>query len=260
MQIDLTVVTSGVAQPQITRTSIAPVTIRYPIHPAEQQRIVDNLDEAFAEIAKLAAVAAKYKAAAVEIFLTRVQELLILKDGWTRRALGEVCTLQRGFDLPVQDRKPGSAPLISSSGPIAFQAASPVRAPGVVTGRSGSIGKVFWVSDDFWPLNTTLYVKDFHGNDPRFVYRLLQNFDLSRYAGGAGVPTLNRNSVHSEKVSVPGSVREQQQVAAQIDLLEKERDQMCTLAESKLALVAELKQSLLARAFSGELTREPIAA
>ena len=61
-----------------------------------------------------------------------------------------------------------------------------VAGPGVVTGRSGSIGSVFFIEDDFWPLNTTLYVKDFHGNDPRFIFYLLKSFNLRRFASGAG--------------------------------------------------------------------------
>ncbi|MGC5426913.1 restriction endonuclease subunit S, partial [Aeromonas veronii bv. sobria] len=85
------------------------------------------------------------------------------------------------------------------------------------TGRSGSVGKVFFVNEDFWPLNTTLYVRDFHGNEPRFVFHLLNHFNLQRFAGGAGVPTLNRNDVHGESVFVPSDVQEQQRIVAILD-------------------------------------------
>lgn len=87
----------------------------------------------------------------------------------------------------------------------------------MITGRSGSVGKVFFVNEDFWPLNTTLYVRDFHGNEPRFVFHLLNHFDLQRFAGGAGVPTLNRNDVHGEPVFVPSDVQEQQRIVAILD-------------------------------------------
>jgi type I restriction enzyme S subunit len=117
--------------------------------------------------------------------------------------LGDAATLQRGFDLPTQDRVSGAVPLVSSSGIIDTHHKSAVRGPGVVTGRSGSIGNIFFIEEDFWPLNTTLYVKDFHGNDPRFVFYLLKRFDLNRFATGSGVPTLNRNFVHDELVNVP---------------------------------------------------------
>jgi type I restriction enzyme S subunit len=86
-----------------------------------------------------------------------------------------------------------------------------------VTGRSGSIGRVFYIEDNFWPLNTTLYVKDFHGNYPKFVYYLLSSFNLKRFASGAGVPTLNRNRVHEEPVGVPVDVQEQKRIVALLD-------------------------------------------
>ena len=135
---------------------------------------------------------------------------------WQTRRLVDVATLQRGFDLPTQNRIQGEYPLVSSSGISDTHHKSAVPGPGVVTGRSGSIGNVFFIEDDFWPLNTVLYVKDFHGNDPRFVYWLLQQFDLKRFASGVGVPTLNRNFVHDELVNIP-SLIEQRRMAAVLD-------------------------------------------
>jgi len=129
--------------------------------------------------------------------------------GWEEKKLGDVATLQRGFDLLTQDRVSGEYPLVSSSGISDTHHKSAVRGPGVVTGRSGSIGNVFFIEDDFWPLNTVLYVKDFHGYVPRFVFHLLNHFDLKMFATGSGVPTLNRNFVHDELVMVPTSVAKQ---------------------------------------------------
>jgi type I restriction enzyme S subunit len=106
--------------------------------------------------------------------------------------------------------------LVSSSGVIDTHHEIGVRGPGVATGRSGSIGNVFFIEEDFWPLNTVLYVKDFHGNDPRFVFYLLKHFDLSRFASGTGVPTLNRNFVHEELVNTP-VFPEQQRIVAILD-------------------------------------------
>jgi type I restriction enzyme S subunit len=139
-----------------------------------------------------------------------------VKNGWQTKKLGDVATLQRGFDLPTQDRVSGEFPLVSSSGVIDTHDKRGVCGPGVVTGRSGSIGNVFFIEDDFWPLNTVLYVKDFHGNDPRFIFHLLKKFDLKRFASGAGVPTLNRNFVHDELVNVP-PLPEQQRIVGILD-------------------------------------------
>ncbi|MEO5631102.1 MAG: restriction endonuclease subunit S [Nitrospiraceae bacterium] len=147
-----------------------------------------------------------------------------MKKGWQTKKLGGVATLQRGFDLPTQQRTRGDYPLISSSGISDTHNKSMVRGPGVVTGRSGSIGNVFFIEEDFWPLNTVLYVKDFHGNDPRFVFHLLKRFDLKRFASGMGVPTLNRNFVHDELVNVP-PLPEQQRI---VGILEEAFDGIAT--------------------------------
>lgn len=127
--------------------------------------------------------------------------------------------------------------------------AKKVLGPGVVTGRSGSIGGVFYIDDDFWPLNTTLYVKDFHGNYPRFIYHLLSSFKLGRFSSGAGVPTLNRNSVHGEKVNVPESVEEQKRIVAILDEAFAGIDAAIANTEKNLANARELFESYLSSVF-----------
>ncbi len=107
--------------------------------------------------------------------------------------------------------------MVTSSGATDTHCEARVKGPGVATGRSGSIGNVFYVEEDFWPLNTALYIKDFHGNLPRLVYYLLQFIDLSRFASGTGVPTLNRNDVHGEMVAIPSTLEEQQRIVAILD-------------------------------------------
>ena len=84
---------------------------------------------------------------------------------WSDLSLGDVLTLQRGFDLPVHNRHPGNIPVIASTGIVGWHNGSKVKGPGVVIGRSGSIGGGQYISNDFWPLNTTLWVKDFKGNN-----------------------------------------------------------------------------------------------
>jgi len=171
---------------------------------------------------------------------------------WVEKRLGEVCTLQRGFDLPTRQRKKGDYPLISSSGCIDSQAEAKVFGPGVVTGRSGSIGSVFFIEKDFWPLNTALYVKDFHGNDPRFIFHLLSKFDLKRFASGAGVPTLNRNNVHSEIVYVPSKVSEQKRIVSIVDQAFEGIDGAIVNTKKNLANAHELFESYLNAIFTQE--------
>ncbi|MDY7051821.1 restriction endonuclease subunit S [Limnospira fusiformis] len=169
---------------------------------------------------------------------------------WVIKKLEDVCTLQRGFDLPKRLRKKGEYPLISSSGCIDIHVEAKVSGPGVVTGRSGSIGSVFFIEKDFWPLNTTLYVKNFHGNDPRFIFYLLNKFDLSSFSSGAGVPTLNRNTVHSETVYVPTNIIEQKRIVAILDEAFEGIDRAIANTEKNLANARELFESYLNGVFS----------
>jgi type I restriction enzyme, S subunit len=136
-----------------------------------------------------------------------------MANKWIDTSLGEVLTLQRGFDLPETERKPRAYPVIASTGPIGSHREAMVQGPGVVIGRSGSLGGGQFIEGEFWPLNTTLWVKDFKGNDRRFCYYLLKSLDLAQFNAGSGVPTLNRNHIHPLPVRVPTEVDEQRAIA-----------------------------------------------
>lgn len=112
-------------------------------------------------------------------------------------------TLQRGFDLPKTEMRQGTYPVVGSTSIIGHHDEFKVEPPGVVTGRSGSLGIVQYVAEKYWPHNTSLWVKDFKGNDPKFVYYCMQGMDFARFNAGAGVPTLNRNHLDSLEVEVP---------------------------------------------------------
>ena len=126
-----------------------------------------------------------------------------MSSSWHECELGDVVTLKRGYDLPKRSREPGPIPIVSSSGVTGEHSEAKVEAPGVVTGRYGTLGKVFYVPTRFWPLNTTLYVRDFKGNDERFVAFFLEGLGLERYDGAAAVPGLDRNVLHRVEVRCP---------------------------------------------------------
>ena len=111
--------------------------------------------------------------------------------------LNEFILLQRGFDLPQGERIYGDVPVVASTGIAGFHNEYKVGASGVVIGRSGTIGGGQYITQNFWPLNTTLWVKDFKGHNARYVYYLLKSIDFQRFNVGTGVPTLNRNHLSS---------------------------------------------------------------
>jgi type I restriction enzyme S subunit len=112
---------------------------------------------------------------------------------------------------------------------------------------------VHFIEEKFWPLNTTLYIKEFHGNYERCVYYFLRQFNLKKYSSGAGVPTLNRNNVHGEKVWFPKSLSEQQSIVNKLDKISAETKKLETIYAQKLADLEELKKSILQKAFEGAL-------
>lgn len=121
--------------------------------------------------------------------------------------------LNRGFDLPDYKIEKGEYPVITSTNIKAFHKEYKVDGPMVVTGRSGSLGKVQYIEGKCWPLNTSLYVKDYKGNFPRYVYYFLQMMHLEQYNAGAGVPTLNQNHLHSLKIKIH-EIEIQQKIAS----------------------------------------------
>ncbi|MHB8311079.1 restriction endonuclease subunit S [Metallibacterium sp.] len=174
-------------------------------------------------------------------------------SGWHTKRFDAFATLQRGFDLPVASRKVGTIPVLGSNGIVGWHDTVGIRGPGVVTGRSGSIGDSTFSDTDYWPLNTSLYVSNFHGNVPRFVHYFLQWFDLARFKGGVSVPTLNRNMVHGSEVTVPPKP-EQQKIAAVLWKMQR------TIATQNrlIAATRDLKQSAMQHLFTHGLHGEPL--
>ena len=146
-----------------------------------------------------------------------------MASDWTACELGDFLTLQRGFDLPTQDRQPGNVPIVSSSGISGTHREAKVRGPGVVTGRYGTIGEVFFIEQDYWPLNTTLWVKDFKGNDPHFTYYLLQTIDFNSCSDKSSVPGVNRNDLHRIPLLAP-PLEEQRAIARTLAVLDDKID------------------------------------
>lgn len=127
-----------------------------------------------------------------------------LPEGWRKGVIGDLLELQRGFDLPTQCRRNGKYPIYASTGIAGFHDEFKIKPPCVITGRSGSIGNVFFVDEKCWPLNTTLWVKNFKDTPPFFVYYKLKELELDKtIAGFAAVPTLNRNDVHMMETLIP---------------------------------------------------------
>jgi len=162
--------------------------------------------------------------------------------GWQTIPLGEVLTFQRGFDITKEEQREGPYPVISSSGTKSTHAEFKVRGPGVIIGRKGSLGTVFYSDRDYWPHDTTLWIKDFHGNVPRFAYCFLQTMGFERLDAGASNPSLNRNHIHTIPVRWP-PVPVQRRIAGILSaydgLIENSQQRIRILEEMARALYRE---------------------
>lgn len=223
-----------------------------PLH--EQRRIAEilsSVDEAIAATRAVIEQTRKVKQGVLERLLTKgightsfkQTEIGEIPEGWKVGRLDDFFVLQRGFDLPVQSRTQGDIPVIASNGEIAKHSEWRIGGPAIVTGRSGTLGKVFFYSTACWPLNTTLYVKDFKSNNAEFVYYFLQYFDVARFGTGTGVPTLNRNDVHRQIVAFPPT-EEQPDIVSVLGAVDENLDaahaQLHQLKEIKSALMSDL--------------------
>jgi type I restriction enzyme, S subunit len=122
----------------------------------------------------------------------------IIPDKWEDTTIGEQVTLQRGIDITKKQQQPGVVPVISSGGVSSYHDTAHRIGPGVVLGRKGVVGSVYFVDEPYWPHDTTLWVRDFHGNHPYFVFYFFLSIagDIARMDVGSANPTLNRNHVH----------------------------------------------------------------
>ncbi|WP_324752556.1 restriction endonuclease subunit S [Roseovarius sp. Pro17] len=162
-----------------------------------------------------------------------------MKEDWQGCQLGDAINLKRGYDLPKKERSLGTFPIISSSGFSDTHSVAKVKGPGVVTGRYGTIGTVYFVQGDFWPLNTALYVQDFKGNDPHFISYFLRGLDFQAYSDKAAVPGINRNDLHQAEILLP-PLLEQRAIAATLGALDNKIELNLRMNETLEAMARAL--------------------
>ena len=130
-------------------------------------------------------------------------EVGVIPEDWEVKKIQETSPFQRGFDLPSYQLVAGKYAVVYSNGIGFYHSNFMSKGPGVVTGRSGTLGKIHYINDDFWPHNTALWVTSFFNNNPKYIYYLLSFINIGRFGTGSGVPTLNRNDVHDFQIPLP---------------------------------------------------------
>jgi type I restriction enzyme, S subunit len=166
---------------------------------------------------------------------------------WGVKPLVSVARLQRGHDLTTRERLAGDVPVYSSSGLSGYHNEAKAKAPGVVTGRYGTIGKIYYVEQDYWPMNTTLYVSDFKGNYARFIYYLLMILPFDAHSDKSAVPGVDRNDLHVLAVTCPAQT-EQVAIAAFLDRETARLDALIAKKQRLIELLQEKRTALISQA------------
>lgn len=213
---DLSTLDVGAAIPSLTTKTLNEVLVQIPTSKETQRKIAtilsgyDDLIENNLKRIKLLEEKAQqtYEEWFVRLKFPGHETAVIdeesgLPEGWRRGKLSELLELQRGFDLPKSERVSEYIPIYASTGIVDFHNEAKVQGPGIITGRSGTIGQVMYSATDFWPLNTSLWVKKFKLAKPLFAYHFLKKISLERFAGGSAVPSLDRKVVHAQRVVLP---------------------------------------------------------
>jgi type I restriction enzyme S subunit len=241
----------GAAQPNLGGRELGQFGVLTPPL-TEQKRIAQALRDIDDLIASLDALIAKkrdIKQGAMQQLLTGKRRLPGFLGEWQTVEFAKFLPLQRGFDLPNNLLRPGPFPVVYSNGVANWHSKGPCGGPGIVTGRSGTIGKVTYVKDAYWPHNTSLWVTSFSKCHPRFGFHFLVYSDLSRFSSGSGVPTLNRNDFSGWWISVPADLNEQRAIADCLDALVAEIDTL----EGKAAKMKAIREGMMQQLLTGRI-------
>ena len=166
---------------------------------------------------------------------------------WVGKTIGDIARLQRAFDLPTGQINNGKFPVVYSNGIMNYHSSYKCVAPGLITGRSGTIGKFTYIEDGYyWPHNTSLWVTNFYDNNPKFIYYLFQTIRIGQYSTGSGVPTLNRNNVHRHQTFIP-KLEEQKKIATFLSLLDERIATQNKIIDKLQSLIKGLNDSLYAQ-------------
>ena len=251
---------TGASYPAVRDSDV--LNQQIPLPPISEQRdiasVLTIVRFALQRQGECVSTATALKNAAMRVLFTRglrgeaqkETEIGLVPESWPLVPFTKAVLLQRGFDLPVSHRRNGDIPVFGSNGIVGYhdQLPADIPVPGMMVGRSGSVGKISFSIGPYWPLNTTLFATDFFGNDERFIAYLLDQFDFSRFSSGVSVPTLNRNSFASVTVAVP-PIDEQHEIVAILDAI----DCKIELHRKKRAALDDLFKALLHKLMTGEI-------
>ncbi|HEX9024759.1 MAG TPA: restriction endonuclease subunit S [Geobacteraceae bacterium] len=220
---------------------------------AKKQRIIELLQEKRTVLISRAVT--KGLDAGVQMKDSGVEWLGEIPAHWEVKRLKYAVTLQRGHDLPSDNREDGCVPIVSSAGVSGSHNKAAAKAPGIVTGRYGTIGKFHIIEEDYWPLNTTLYSNNCHGNNVRYLWYMLQNIAEVFLVNStkSAVPGVDRNDLHPTLIALPPTATEQDAISSFLDGATAKLDGLSHKVNEAIESLREYRSSLICGAVTGKI-------
>lgn len=257
---------SGTTFKEISARAFA--SLLMPVPPLQEQHlIVEKIEELFSELdagrRQLELVKKQLKtyrqAVLKHAFCGKLTDNRIkdgeLPESWKIEKFIDFCKIQRGYDLPLKELKTGIFPVVTSGGIKGYHNDFKALGPCLITGRSGGVGNIHYVEiDKYWPHNTVLFVKDFCGNNPKFMYYYFLQFNFEAFSASTTIPTLDRKQLYKELVKVP-PVIQQEQIVKEVESRFQVSLRLENAVENAISKVESLKQVILRQAFEGKLVK-----
>jgi type I restriction enzyme, S subunit len=181
-----------------------------------------------------------------------------IPKGWEVVRLDEVCSFEYGKALKAELRnKEGKFPVLGSNGFVGFHDSYLVNGPGIVIGRKGAAGEISFVAKNFWPIDTTYFLKLSQNLSLLYFYFLLKTLRLNQFEKSTAIPGLNRNDAYEQKIPLP-PLPEQHRIVAKIEELFSSLDKGIESLKTAQQQLKVYRQAVLKWAFEGKLTNKDV--
>lgn len=246
---------------------------KYPLPPlSEQQAIVEFLDKKTRQIDQSIALLETqktdlqaYRQALITETVTKglnpnapmkdsgIQWIGEIPETWKVDKLKLLFILHRGYDLANSNFIDGGVPVYGSGGFMGYHNEIKVLAPNIVIGRSGSVGKLHYITEDFWAHNTGIYISDTKENNVKYLYYILSSFDVSALATKTAVPTLDRKKIQEKVFPYTTNIIEQQAIVEYLDKKTSDIDTAIQKINTQIADLQAYRTALISEAVTGKI-------
>lgn len=176
-----------------------------------------------------------------------------IPETWKVDKLKLLFILHRGYDLANSNFVDGGVPVYGSGGFMGYHNEIKVLAPNIVIGRSGSVGKLHYITEDFWAHNTGIYISDTKENNVKYLYYILSSFDVSALATKTAVPTLDRKKIQEKVFPYTTNIIEQQAIVEYLDKKTSDIDTAIQKINTQIADLQAYRTALISEAVTGKI-------